>query len=45
MEKLLTVKDKKYGTYLNLENIKQRLILDKLETEVTPSYTAAVASG
>jgi hypothetical protein len=45
MEKLLTIKDKKHGTFLNFDNIKHRLLLEKMGTEMTSNRTTAVVSG
>ena len=45
MERLLLLKSKKFGTFLGADNIKDRLILEEIESEVTPNYTSVSISG
>lgn len=45
MEKLLFLKSTKHGTFLNTENIKQRLILDSVNSEIAPNSTLVSLSG
>lgn len=45
MEKLLTLKSKKYGTFLNTDNLKERLILEEIDCEFTPNFSSFSISG